>query len=232
MATKTPIKPAAKKRKPKVTDKKPTTRPKRAKAVTKHGGKVPHHEVDANYLTEPELNKRELFAQAYLAHGKLGPAAKAAGCQCKNAMAYTTAGWKLYQEPAVKARIDELSAEIVSELRLTQRTMVHQLMQAATLDPAAVCDPVSGELLPMHEIPLHTRLAIASYKVTRKSLGDAGEVEDKEVKFVSKTASIDQLGKILGLWKDKDKDGNATLTADEFARALGEGIERARNRPQ
>lgn len=226
----TPTKP--KKQAAKPAEKKPTTRPKRAKAVTKHGGKVPHHEVDPNYLTEPELAKRELFAQAYLAHGKLGPAAKAAGCQCKNAAAYTTAGWKLYQEPAVKARIDELAAEITAELRLTQRSMVYQLMQAATLDPAGVIDPATNEMLNMHDIPQHVRYAVASYKVTRKSLGDLGEVEEREVKFVDKNASIDKLGKILGLWKDKDKDGNATLSADDFARALGEGIERARNRPQ
>jgi len=171
-------------------------------------------------VTEPELLRREAFAQAYVALGTQVGAARRAGYTGDNIR--KTAG-RLMNEPAVRARIAEIQKDMIRRIQVDQTTVLAELTRIAFADPGKIVDE-RGELLPLNDIPEDTRRALAGYKVTRKVFGEDGESVEREVKFINKEGALDKLGKHLGLWKGDDDGGK--FTAEAFVKAMLEARER------
>lgn len=230
MPTKTgKTKPAVKNPKPGITNdgvERVRKDKRRKQNVVKRGQRLPAHLKDPEFMSEADLNLREVFAQAYVAHGKLAKAAEIAGYK-GNTRTLTTAGYRLINEPAVKARIDEIRDNVLQDLRITQKDVLGELVRIGFADIGEITDE-QGDLLPLKQIPKDTRRAISSYKVKRTVFGEDGESIEKEVKFESKKAALDKLGQHAGLWnKENDKPG---VSAEDFLRALMEGVARASQR--
>lgn len=191
--------------------------------VTKRGRHAPRDLIDPAFLSEADMQKRELFAQAYVAHGNIGDAALAAGYSGSRPV-LRKSGYRIYCEPWVKARIEEIRKDLLSELRITQRKVLGELARIAFADIGNITDE-NGELLPLKSIDENTRRAISSYKTKRMSFGEDGESIEREVRFESKSAALEKLGKHTGLFGKAD-DNAPGVAAEDFMRALGEGIAR------
>lgn len=212
---------------------KPKAPAKTARKRTARGGRFAPETDDAGDLTvavaddhglvivtEPELLRREAFAQSYVACGTAVGAARKAG-YTGNRIAETAR--RLMAEPAVRARIAEIQRDVIRRIKVDQTTVLAELTRIAFADPGRIVD-ARGELLPLNEIDEDTRRALGGYKVVRKTFGEDGESVEKEVKFISKEAALDKLGKHLGLWKGEADDGK--FTAEAFVKAMLEARER------
>lgn len=228
---KPPAKAPAKPDRGKAKGKLPPARKMRAKPVVKKGEDIPPDQVDPAFLTHGEMLRRERFAQAYVIHGTLGRSAMDAGFECSNMNSATVVGHRVYHEPWVRQRIEEIQAQLLTKLAITQERVLKELGLIAFLDPGEVMDDAGVRAL--HDIPEDTRRVIASYKSKRRIIpgqdGDPDiEEEEREVRFVSKDAALDKLARYLAMYeKEKDDKG---FSAEDFTRALGEGIARASNR--
>ena len=200
----------------------PTERKKRN--LVKHGGHMPRELVDPDFLSEADMFKRELFAQAYVAHGNLADAAAAAGYKSEKRSSLARMGLDLHKEPWVQARIKEIREDMLHELKITQRKVLGELARIGFVDIGSITDD-TGDILPLNKIDRDTRAAISSYKVKRSTFGEDGESIEREVKFESKQAALEKLGKHAGLF-GKAEDNAPGVAAEDFMRALGEGIAR------
>lgn len=171
-------------------------------------------------VTEPELLRREAFAQAYVALGNATAAARRAGYTGDHVKKTAS---RLMGEPAVRARIAEVQRDLIRKIKVDQTTVLAELTRIAFADMGKIVDE-HGELLPLNKIDEDTRRALGGYKVVRKTFGEDGESVEKEVKFIAKDAALDKLGKHLGLWKADTEDGK--FTAEAFLRAMLEARER------
>ena len=216
----------------KVKTKAPDKRERRKTPLTGRGKtgltRVPPELVDPQFLSEADMAKRELFAQAYVANGRLGPAAAAAGYTGSNKVLQTT-GNRLYREPWVAARIKQINDDLLMEMKITQRSVLSELARIGFADMGEVVDE-NDRIRPLKDIPADTRRALSKYKQTRRVI-DQGEnrppVEEieTEVTFEGKSAALKDLGRHAGLW-GKEDDAGRGISAEEFARALMEGIGR------
>lgn len=189
--------------------------------------RVPPEVKDPEFMSAADLHLRELFAQAFVAHGTLAKAAEAAG-YTGTPQSLRTAGYRLYHEPAVQARIKQVAANAVARLRITQDDVLAELSRIGFQDIGEITHPETGELLPLRDIPEDTRRALSSYKITERIFGETTVIE-KEVKFENKSNALQQLGKHAGLW-GKEDDAGPGIAAEEFLKALTEGMYRVANR--
>lgn len=154
-----------------------------------------------------------MFAQAVVAHANLKKAAEIAGYGGKHVGNHAS---RLAKEPAVKARIMEISEQLCAELKITQRDVLSEYSRIAFLDGRRLFDE-HGEILPLNDLPTDVAHAVAGYKITRKKFGDgedAMETEEKEIKLVSKTDALAKLSQHLQLFKDGGAGGS--ITAEEM----------------
>lgn len=200
---------------------------RRRQNLTTHGRHIDPELVDPEFLSEADMAKREAFAQAFVALGTLTDAAQTAG-YTGTRQSLRKSGWRLYNEPWVKARIEEIRADLLAELRITQRSVLAELSRIGFADMGNVVDE-HDRIKPLKDIHPDTRRALAKYKQTRRIImnGDAEPIEEieTEVNFEGKTAALDKLGKHTGLFGKADDDGPG-VAAEDFIRALGEGIAR------
>lgn len=182
--------------------------------------------VDPEYLSEEEMDKRELFAQAYVAHGGQGKSAEAAG-YTGTPMSLAKTGQRLYREPWVQARIKEIRFDLLAELKITQRSVLGELSRIGFADMGQIVNE-AGEILPLNKIPDATRRAVAKYKTKTRTYTENDEIVtevESEVFFADKHVALEKLGRHTGLFGG-DKDDAPGINAEDFARALGEGIAR------
>lgn len=187
--------------------------------------RVAPKDVDPAFLTDAELARREAFAQAYCACGKLSEAALTAGFTGTSQSLRTT-GFRLFNEPAVKARIEAIRSDLYKELGITHRGILAEYARIAFFD-LGKCFDEHGNLLPMNEIPEDTRRALAGHETKQTLMGsgdDAMEIIEKKVKATSKTDALAKLGNHLGMFKTGDD--KPQLTAEEFIRAMIEARQR------
>lgn len=179
--------------------------------------------ADLPVITEPEVFRREAFAQAYVALGNGSAAARKAGI-IGSARVVAVQANRWLHEPAVRERIGQIQRDLIAETGLTQRMVLAELSRIAFVDMRKIVDD-NGELKPLNEIDEDTARAMTGYKVTRKTFGEDGESVEKEVKFAGKEAALDKLGKHLGLWK-QEGGGGEQFTPEAFVKALLEARER------
>ena len=207
---------------------------RRRRNLTTNGKRIPAELKDPEFQSEADMAKRELFAQAYVAHGNLADAAQTAGWS-GNRASLRKAGFRLYGEPWVKARIEAIKADLLAELKITQRAVLAELARVGFADMGQVVDE-HDRILPLAQMPAEARRALSKYKQTVRYLppvvegGEPIEEVKTEVELEGKTGALEKLGKHAGLWAKKDDEGSG-LAADEFIQALAEGIARASKRP-
>lgn len=168
-------------------------------------------------VTQPELHRREAFAQAYVSTGKGSEAARKAGYEGTPASIAKTAH-RLLAEPGVRARIRKIQDDWIKKLQADQVTVLAELARIAFNDPRDAFDAETGEPLPMNKIPEDCARAITGYKVVEKTFGEDGSSVEKEIKFGNKGEALDKLGKHLGLWKGEEEGGK--FTAEAFLEAM------------
>jgi len=190
-------------------------KPAPAKELASHDSATIEHEDGKTtvVLMQPEMQRREAFAQAFVQTGNKTKAAGMAGFTGTPA-SLARRGAYLMQEPAVRKRVQQIQQNLLLKFELTTEDVIAELARGAFCDPGEAFD-ANGDPLPIPEIPENVRRAVAGYKVVRKTFGEDGESVEKELKFMNKESCLDKLGKHLGLWKD-DNDSGGRFSADQF----------------
>lgn len=173
-------------------------------------------------IGEQEALRRELFAQTFVQTGSMAKAAAKCGYG-GTPKSLKVSGYRLMQVPEVRARILQIQRDMRRELAITTRDVLAELSRIAFLDPRSIFDD-RGELKPMNMLDEDVARAIGGYKVTTKTFGEDGESVEKEVKFISKDAALDKLGKHLGLWRNENEEGK--ITPEMLVKAMLEARER------
>lgn len=170
--------------------------------------------------------KKRLFAREYLRDLNATQAAIRAGYSKASAHAQ---GHDLLKEPEVDDLVETLRAQREMRVDVKVDDVLRELIALASLDVSEAFDE-HGALLPIHEIPLDVRKAIAGFEVEEISAGGGEERAVigtlRKVKFVSKEKALELLGRHLKMFTDKFEvkvDGS-------FAELLKKARERAQRR--
>lgn len=181
--------------------------------------------ADPEFMTDSELSRREMFANAYCVHGALSKAAQVAGYTGNN-NTLRKQGWRLISEPAVKARIEQIRADALLELGITQRAILGEYARIAFAD-LGECFDENGDLRKINDIPINTRRALAGFEITTKTFGEDGESIEKKVKMAGKEAALAKLGAHLNMFKTGEDDKG--IDAKTFLALLMAGRSRVDN---
>lgn len=135
-------------------------------------------------------SKRERFAREYLIDRNCKKAAERAGYSPKCAQ---SVGSRLLRDPRVKAIIDAGEARLSDKVGLTAELVLEELLTIAQADIADAYDE-AGNLLPIKQMPLAVRKALASIETSEKGI---------KVRRWDKVEALKLLGQHLGAWKDR-----------------------------
>lgn len=139
--------------------------------------------------------------------------------------AYIRAGYKNYDSagveanktlnnPKIRKAIDEAMAERSKRTGINQDRVLHELAKLAFVNAADVIDVNTATVLP--DAKPEDLACIASVKVKKTTKGK-NTIEEREVRFYDKKDSLVQLGKHLGMFKDRvelDADMELNITID------------------
>jgi phage terminase small subunit len=142
--------------------------------------------------------KEERFVAEYLKD--LSGAAAAQRCGYKGASAQSTATQMLAKQ-SVQARIQAELDERIKRTEVSTDRVLRQAARQAFFDPRRLLDPVSGNPLPLAELPEDIALAIQSVKVTRDTLDGETLTETLEVKFSDRNKAVENLMRYLGMFE-------------------------------
>lgn len=156
---------------------------------------------------------------AYLQTLNATAAARAAGYSEKTA---ESQGSRLLSNAKVRQAIDEALARRAARVEVKADDVLRELLRVATVDLGAAFAP-DGKLLPLKDMPVDVRRALASVEVTTIG-GEEGVAQLSKVKFWDKTRALELLGKHLKLFTDKlEVEGKLTLAQLVEAAAKPEG---------
>lgn len=164
--------------------------------------------------------KRRRFIAEYLKDLNATKAAIRAGYSAKNA---DVVGPRLLGKVSVKREVDAALERRAVRTEVKQDDVLRELLAMADVDPSRAVDPVTGKLLPLHEMPADVRRSIASVEVFEE-WGGRGDERAKvgeviKVKFWPKDKALELLGKHLKMFTDKvqHEGGVAISIVDPFA---------------
>lgn len=147
--------------------------------------------------------RQSKFIAEYLLDLNATAAARRAGYSAKDA---DVQGPRLLGNVGVKAEIDAALKRRAERVEVKADDILRELLRLAMVDLGGAYDK-DGRLLPVHEMPVDVRRAIAGIKVFEEFEGTGqarvkvGEV--REVKFWDKTKGLELLGKHLKLFTEK-----------------------------
>jgi phage terminase small subunit len=147
--------------------------------------------------------KQQRFVQEYLITLNASEAARRAGYSAKTAHVI---GQENLRKPAIQAALRYANEERQRNVQVTPERTLLEIARIAFSDPRKLFDE-SGQMKEPNEWDDDTAAAIASFEVEELYEGDGmgGKIaigRAKKVKFWSKTAATDQLGKHLRLFLD------------------------------
>lgn len=147
--------------------------------------------------------KQERFCNEYLVDFHIQYAAIRAGYPAQSAH---VAGSKLVKNGKIQARIAEIRAETSKHTGVSiERTVAH-LAEMAWVDPSEMYNPETGELLPIHEMPMRIRRAIVSIEQDEQFDELTGKtVTVKKVKLAPREKASDMIMKHLGGYMEDNK---------------------------
>lgn len=139
--------------------------------------------------------------------------------------AYIRAGYKNYDSagveanktlnnPKIRKAIDEAMAERSKRTGINQDRVLQELAKLAFVNAADVIDVNTATVLP--DAKPEDLACIASVKVKKTTKGK-NTIEEREVRFYDKKDSLVQLGKHLGMFKDRvelDADMELNISID------------------
>jgi len=144
--------------------------------------------------------KQARFVAEYLIDLNATQAAIRAGYAPKTA---NRAGSDLLTKPDIQAAVSSAKDRQLKSADLSATRILEEMRRVALVDPGAIFND-DGRLKAVSEWDEDTRRAISSVDVKRLPGGDAAEPQEiVKVRFVSKTAALDQLGKHFGLLKEQ-----------------------------
>lgn len=142
-------------------------------------------------------DKRERFVQEYMVDFNGTAAAIRAGYSPRSAAQQAS---ELLKNPKVRARIEELMAEMSRRTGVTAERIERELARIAFVKPTDVIDPMTGTVL--DDASKDDVAAIMSVKAKEFSSEDGGGIE-REVRFHDKIKALELLGKRRAMWVDK-----------------------------
>lgn len=141
--------------------------------------------------------KQELFVQEYLIDLNGKQAAIRAGYKPDNA---DVIAYQLLQKTSVKNAIEKAMAERSRRTGISQDRVITELAKLAFVNPYDVIDPADASV--RDNASPDDLACIQSVKV-KTSTNEFGSSEEREVKLYDKRASLELLGRHLGIWNDK-----------------------------
>lgn len=149
-------------------------------------------------------DKQQRFVEEYLIDLNATQAAIRAGYKRSE---YTdTNATKILENTRVAEEIEKRMAERSKRTGINQDRVVQELAKLAFVNPADVIDLNTATVLPSASDD--DLACIASVKVKRTTKGKS-VIEEREVRFYDKKDSLVQLGRHLGMFKDKvEVDGS------------------------
>jgi len=170
------------------------------------------------------------FAEEYVVHGKLAPAAKCArpDTRAPSSKAQHMAGLSLLRQPAVQMAIARLQAYYSAKIGLQTERILGALQVEAFFDPAEIVAPGTvGQLLPLDQWPLAVRQCLKKLKTRSRTDKDGATTVETEVEFSDRQEAKRLLGQHLGLWDKKTSGGGYTLIMH-----MGPGTDEAPRAPK
>ena len=156
--------------------------------------------------------KQQRFVEEYLIDLNATQAAIRAGYKRSE---YTdTNANKILENTRVAEEIEKAMAERSKRTGINQDRVVEELAKLAFVNAADVIDVNTATVLP--DATPEDLACIASVKVKKTTKGK-NVIEEREVRFYDKKDSLVQLGKHLGMFKDKvemDMDMELNITVD------------------
>ena len=145
------------------------------------------------------LSKRQrAFVDEYLIDLNATQAAIRAGYKRSD---YTdTNAAKLLENTSIAEEIEKAMAERSKRTGINQDRVLHEIAKLALVNAADVIDMDTATVLP--DAKPEDLACIQSVKVKRTAKGKS-IIEEREVRFYDKKASLELLGRHLGMFKDK-----------------------------
>jgi phage terminase small subunit len=151
--------------------------------------------------------KQERFCQAWCVDFHGTNAAIRAGYPARSA---SVTAAKLLVNGKIKARIAEIRAAASEKTGISLERVLEQLGAMAHVDPAEMYHPITGDLLPIHEMPEHVRRCIQSIEVDEINVNGIVMGQTKKIKLAPREKAVDMIMKHLGEYK-KDNAQKQTL---------------------
>jgi phage terminase small subunit len=107
-------------------------------------------------------------------------------------------GCKLLKRANVIARIAEIRAETSIKTGISLERTLEQLGKMAHVDPAEMYNPVTGELLPITQMPEHVRQSIVSIEQEEIKVDGMVLGVVKKIKLAPREKAVDMIMKHLG----------------------------------
>lgn len=118
--------------------------------------------------------------------------------------AIASSAMRIIKRQHVKGYIDKVQKKALKKLEVTSENVLGELAKLAFSNIQNLFNE-NGYLIPVHELPSETAAAITEINV--RQLPGELEIEEKRYKLSDKKASLELLGKHLGLWDKKpDED--------------------------
>jgi phage terminase small subunit len=157
--------------------------------------------------------KQDLFCHEYCIDFHQTNAAIRAGYPPKGAAVSAT---RLLKSAKILTRIAEIRAAASAKTGVSLERTLDQLGAMAYADPAEMYHPVTGDLLPVHEMPEHIRRAIISIEVDEIEVNGIKLGVTKKIKLAPKEKATDQIMKHLGEYKKDNlqKQTQVTVVVD------------------
>lgn len=145
----------------------------------------------------------ERFIDEYLIDLNATQAYRRSHAKCSGNRVASVQATRLMAKTSVRAAIAAGIAKRSQGTELTAARVLEELRRLAFLDPAALFD-TSGNLKPIHTIPIEARAAIAGLEVLRTNIisGDNAREWLHKVKLTSKTHALELLAKHFKLLTD------------------------------
>jgi phage terminase small subunit len=158
-----------------------------------------------NRFRHPELTAAECYKRAYP--------------RCRSEKAAAVEASKSLKKPKIKKYIEELSKRVTGHAGLYPGRILREEARLAFYDLRDLVDPVTGDILPLKDLPEHMSRAIVSLKVIKtQSLKDPELVRTEyHYKFADKGKALERLSRYLGMYeKDNQQKPAPEKTPDRW----------------
>jgi phage terminase small subunit len=158
-----------------------------------------------------------IFAEAYLANGRIASAAAIEAGYSPKAARDT--GYRLVKDPRVAAIIAERQAELQNKYELTTERTLKEIARLAYSDARKLYKP-DGTLAAMHELDDDAAATVSSVETEEIAVDGAVIGTTKKMKVWNKNQALDMAAKILGLYeKDNTQKQPVVLNLNLAGRA-------------